>query len=146
MEETVKTIEFLVKCPLFAKYTTGMLTEISQKMRREHFGRGTRIIVEGEEGDKFYLIRDGLVTVTREQAGVSNSLAEMGPGSFFGEAALMSGRPRSATVTAKVDTVAYSLKKGDFLAAIASNASFGDQLRQTFFKRQAPATSSPPGT
>ena len=105
-------------------------------MRKEHFGPGVRIITQGEEGDKFYLLREGQVEVTQEANGAAAYIRTLGTGDFFGEAALMSGRPRSATVTAKTDTTAYSLKKADFLAAVAASAPFGEQLRQIFFKWQ----------
>jgi putative ABC transport system ATP-binding protein len=138
VEETVKIIEFLVRYPLFANSTPAALTEISQKMVKERFTQGTAIINQGEPGDKFYVIRDGLVQVTTGAAtgGQPTVLAELGPGGFFGEAALMTDRPRNATVIAGADTITYSLHKADFLTALAASPSFQGQLREAFFNRQ----------
>ncbi len=137
VEETVKIIEFLVKCPVFAKNTPAVLTEISQKMIKEHYTPGTFIIRQGDEGEKFYAIRDGLVEVRHEDAsGSTHVVATLGPGDFFGEAALLTGKVRNASVVAREDAVLYSLKKGDFLAALNASSAFDAQLRDVFFKRQ----------
>ncbi len=136
VEETVKIIEFLVKCPVFANNTPATMTEISQKMIKEHFTPGTAVVRQGDEGEKFYLIREGNVEVRHEEeGGTSHVIARLGPGNFFGEAALITGTPRNATVVALEDVVVYSLKKGDFLAAMNASSTFNQQLRQVFFKR-----------
>ena len=135
VEETVKIIEFLVKCSVFANNTPAMLTEISQKMVKEHYTPGATVIRQGDEGDKFYIIRDGKVEVRHEESGTYKVLATLGTGDFFGEAALLAGAPRNATVVALEDVIFYTLKKGDFLGALNTNKSFDAQLRDVFFKR-----------
>jgi CRP-like cAMP-binding protein len=62
-------------------------------------------------------------------------VATLGVGDFFGEAALITGEPRNATVVARDDVVLYELKKEDFMAALNASASFNEQLRDVFFKR-----------
>ncbi|MBI2897784.1 MAG: cyclic nucleotide-binding domain-containing protein [Deltaproteobacteria bacterium] len=67
------------------------------------FAAGAVILREGEPGDDFYLIADGTVRVeTRRGEGTDDSveLATLGRGAFFGEVAVLTGRPRTATVTA----------------------------------------------
>jgi CRP-like cAMP-binding protein len=61
---------------------------------------GTTLIEEGEEGDALFVILDGAATVRRKGVDVSN----VGPGSWFGELALLDGEPRSATVVATAPT------------------------------------------
>jgi putative ABC transport system ATP-binding protein len=134
VEETVTIIEFLMKCPVFDN-TPAALTEIAQKMVKEHYTPGSTIIRQGEEGDKFYLIREGVVAVSREEGGVTAVLDEIGAGNFFGEAALISGMPRNANVVAQGDVLVYSLKKADFLAALSASPSLNQQLREVFFQR-----------
>ena len=135
VEETVKIIEFLVKCSVFENNTPATLTEISQKMVKEHYTPNATVIRQGEEGDKFYIIREGRVEVRHEEAGSFKSLATLGAGDFFGEAALLSNAPRNATVVALEDVVFYTLKKGDFLSAMNASKAFNTQLREVFFKR-----------
>jgi putative ABC transport system ATP-binding protein len=136
VEEAVTICAFLIKCPVFEKNSPAELTEISQKMLKEHYTPGTTIIRQGDEGDKFFLIRDGTVDVlAKEGEAAPRKVATLEAGDFFGEAALITGQPRNATVVARDDVVLYELKKDDFLAALNASASFNEQLRDVFFKR-----------
>jgi putative ABC transport system ATP-binding protein len=136
VEEAVTICEFLINCSVFEKNSPAELTEISQKMIKEHYLPGAAIIRQGDEGDKFYLIRDGSVNVLVKQGDEPpRQVSTLGPGQFFGEAALLTGQPRNATIVAKEDAVLYGLKKEDFLAALNASAPFNAQLRDVFFKR-----------
>lgn len=66
------------------------------------FSKGTVILREGEPGDEFYLIASGTVRVdtTRTDDEHPVELATLGRGAFFGEVSVLTGRPRTATVTA----------------------------------------------
>ena len=59
-----------------------------------------------------------------------------GEGAFFGEAALLTGEPRNATVIAREDTEVYTLGKEDFQAVVKASASFEEELRKALFQRQ----------
>lgn len=61
---------------------------------------GDVILREGETGDEFYLVKSGSVSVTTSMQGSLVHLATLQRGGFFGEVALLSGQPRTATVTA----------------------------------------------
>jgi putative ABC transport system ATP-binding protein len=136
VEDAVTVCEFLIKVPVFVKNTPEELTEISQKMLKERYTAGATIIRQGDEGDKFYLIREGSVNVLVKEADAApRHVATLGPGDFFGEAALMTGQPRNATVVANEDAVLYGLKKDDFLAALNASSPFTQQLREVFFRR-----------
>lgn len=66
------------------------------------FPAGTVILREGEPGDEFYLIANGAVRVDTTGPDVDHpvELATLGRGAFFGEVSVLTGRPRTATVTA----------------------------------------------
>jgi len=66
---------------------------------------GFYIVEQGEPANRLYLILSGTAEVIREDAdGVSRTVAQLGPGAFFGEEGLAHGRPRNAHVTA-IDNV-----------------------------------------
>jgi putative ABC transport system ATP-binding protein len=136
VEDAVTIISFLSRCPLFQHTTPAALTEVAQKMVRELAAPGTPIVRQGDEGDKFYVIRHGVVEVTRETEGETAVVAVLGRGDHFGEVALLSGGTRNATAVAREPTVLYSLRKVDFLEALASSPSLDRQLREVFFKRR----------
>lgn len=56
VKQTVKSVEFLQKCPIFAQQPVAMLAEFATLMKREAFDSGEVIIRQGEVGDKFYII------------------------------------------------------------------------------------------
>lgn len=68
------------------------------------------VIVEGEIGDKFYIIKEGKVQVTKK----STPIDHLGPGDYFGERALIRDDQRAATVTAEGYLVCYSLNRESF--------------------------------
>lgn len=66
---------------------------------------GDVVVRQGDEGATAYVIESGLLDVTREEAGVTKHIRQMGVGEVFGEMAILSPGPRTATVVAKEDSV-----------------------------------------
>jgi CRP-like cAMP-binding protein len=75
---------------------------------------GSRVVTEGEPGETFYVIARGTAAVTREGL----PIRELGPGSWFGELALLDDSPRSATVTAQTDLDLHAVGRDAFLASV----------------------------
>jgi CRP-like cAMP-binding protein len=74
------------------------------------------VIRAGDAGDTFYLVADGELDVSAEGLHATVSEAE-----YFGEIALLRAVPRTATVTALVDSRLYALQRDDFLAAVTGH-------------------------
>ena len=89
-------IELLKSVPLFAGCSKKELAEIAVITDEIALGDGTTLIKEGSRGSEFFILLDGTVKVTRN----GRKLAELGSGSHFGEIALVSDVPRTATVQA----------------------------------------------
>jgi len=136
VSEAAVICEFLRKCPLFTSFTPPTLSEVADKMGLETYTGGTVIVRQGDPGDKFYLIRTGSATVTAAEGTHTRMLATLGAGDFFGEAALLSGAPRNATVTASADIELFVLGKEDFQAVINQSATFKEQVLRVLFGRQ----------
>jgi len=86
------------------------LHDVAAHLRPEHFDAGNTIYRQGTEGETLYLVDQGQVQVSTA-AGV---LATVGAGDVFGEGAFLTGEPRSTTVTALTDVIAWSLGRNDF--------------------------------
>jgi len=88
--------DLLKSVPLFehcSRRDLGKIAEITDEMAVEH---GTVLITEGDQGREFFVIISGEVEVRRK----GRKVATLGPGTYFGEIALLSQQPRTATVTA----------------------------------------------
>lgn len=82
-----------------------------------HFAPGETIFRQGSEGDFVYSIIDGQVEIVREEPnGEERVINRAGPGEYFGEMALVSHAPRTATVRAVTTVNAVALAQADFLA------------------------------
>jgi putative ABC transport system ATP-binding protein len=137
VKESVAICLFLSKCDVFRGLTVDALTKVAEKMSIERFGPGEVIIRQGDEGDKFYLLRHGSVEVLiNDAAGVPQYVAALHEGDFFGERALISGQARSATITSKDAVETYTLGKTDFQAALGAIDSFKQQIYKAYFQRQ----------
>jgi putative ABC transport system ATP-binding protein len=135
VKEQVKICEFLSKCPAFAALTPTQLTALAAKLSCERWPAGSTIVRQGERGDKFYLIRRGACDVMVSDGTASTVVRKEHDGDFFGEIALLTGQPRSATVVATEDSELYVLDQANFHAAIEESPPFKDQLLTVFFQR-----------
>ncbi|MBM4274161.1 MAG: cyclic nucleotide-binding domain-containing protein [Deltaproteobacteria bacterium] len=75
----------------------------------------TRIVSQGEAPQAFYVIQSGKVKVFRETAdGIRTELTELGMGDYFGEVALVTGKPRTASVETVEETRLIEISKEEF--------------------------------
>jgi CRP/FNR family cyclic AMP-dependent transcriptional regulator len=91
------------------------------KWRPREISKDTVIIKEGTTGDEMFIIESGQVEVQLTRGDLVLILSELGEFSFFGEMALLTDKPRSATVKAKTDCRALVLKKSDFMEIVNEN-------------------------
>lgn len=86
----------LSRVGLLSELPGELLTRLAQRMRREEIGPGQPIMREGDDGDRFYVILNGLCSVTQADRGLRRILK---PGDYFGEVALTMDVPRTASVS-----------------------------------------------
>lgn len=134
VQEAAIASQMLTRCELFRHLTPRSLTEMSDQLISESFPEGVDVIREGDQADKFYLIRQGEVEVVRGPG--RQHLATLKEGDFFGEMALLTGQPRNATVVTKSDTVMYTMSQDQFKFAMSQQASFEAEIRRSLFERQ----------
>ena len=90
------------------------ILEIAREFEPERRAAGETVFAQDEEGQSFYIINRGRVKVVRKVRGEDRLVAMLVPGDYFGEAALLYGRRRSATVVAETDVELLRLSKEDF--------------------------------
>lgn len=78
----------------------------------ETFSRGAMVFREGDQGDKFYLVLEGSIRISRQAPGMGEeALAILRPGSAFGEMSLIDDSPRSADAVAHESCRLFVVKK-----------------------------------
>jgi anion transporter len=98
--------------PLFSGLSREDMAKILGNLEEESVKAGTRIFSQGDKGNAFYLIHSGAVRIVLESTdGREETIAVLGPQECFGEMALLSAEPRSATVIAVKDTALWKLSR-----------------------------------
>jgi putative ABC transport system ATP-binding protein len=131
VKEASLIAEMLKECSVFDGVAFSTLTRLADRMQAKQYPAGSRIIQQGDPGDRFYLIREGQAVVTRDPGG--KRIAELGPGRFFGEAALITGEPRNAHVDTVSDAVVFSLDALSFQEAMAERRTTEQEVRSSLF-------------
>jgi len=92
------------------------LAMVAERAIEVEFATGRTIVRQGEVGTGFFLITEGRTRVVRD----GETIAELGPGDFFGELSLLDGEPRIATVVAEVPTTCLAIASWEFEALLES--------------------------
>ena len=102
--------ERLKQVHLFERSSAGRLAQFAAQFRSEFFEAGQAVIVQGEVGDKLYVIVRGTVDVfIKDETGKEHFLDCMEDGDYFGEMALLLNQPRSATIRTVTPSLLLSL-------------------------------------
>jgi CRP/FNR family transcriptional regulator, cyclic AMP receptor protein len=89
-------VELLKRTPLFAGCSKNELRELAKTADELDLREGTVLTREGRPGREFFVLIEGTAQVTKK----GKTIAELGPGDWLGEIALITDSPRTATVTA----------------------------------------------
>jgi CRP-like cAMP-binding protein len=128
--------EVLKSVPLLRQVPEGDLRALALLVRERSHPRGSVILSQGDPGEALFLIRSGQVKVTVvAEDGREVILSVLGPGSFFGEMALVDDEPRSAHVIAMEDSALLQLRRDDFRARLRSAPELAISLLRELSRR-----------
>jgi putative peptide zinc metalloprotease protein len=119
----------LRRMPLFATMDDQEISLLISRLQVETYAPGQVIIRQGQQGDKFYIVRRGHVEVTqRDQNGVIGVVNQLDRGDTFGEVALLRDAPRNATCRATLPTELLALSRSDFDQLVKGRIVLRDKL------------------
>jgi CRP-like cAMP-binding protein len=116
MDEVMVGLAALERTPLFAGLNREHLEEILRVGGRVSFDTGQAIVERGDPGDAMYIMVSGAAEVD-----VGGRFHRLERGDFFGEMAVLAGKPREATVKAVEPVEALRIPADDFQAFLAAN-------------------------
>jgi CRP/FNR family cyclic AMP-dependent transcriptional regulator len=129
-------IELLRRVPLFAGCSGRQLAQISALADELYQPQGATLITEGTKGREFFVLVDGSVDVRRR----GRRLNGLGSGTFFGEIALVSDTPRTATVVATSPVRLLVITGQSFSRLLRETPSIQAKVLAALAERVAPST------
>ena len=111
MDEVALGLAALGRMPLFAGLDREQLEDVLRVGHRVSFGPGQAIVERGDRGDAIFIMVAGAAEVD-----VGGRFHRLEPGDFFGEMAVLAGKPREATVKAAEPVEALRIPADDFQA------------------------------
>lgn len=116
---------------IFSELSKRELKSVARLMTELDIKEGATLTRQGEPGREFMIISSGTAKVDID--GVT--VAHLGPGDFLGELAVISGTPRTATVTATSPMVVEILNRREFMALLDESANLGRKILVGAVKR-----------
>jgi MFS family permease len=130
-------LELIDHVPIFAPLSLAAKERLAANLVPLSVDAGQLVIVTGEVGDRFYIVRDGELEISA--AGTHKTAHQA---DYFGEIALLRDVPRTATVKAVTDTMLYALQREDFLAAVTGHRAAHAAAHAVAEERLAPGATA----
>jgi CRP-like cAMP-binding protein len=127
-------VELLKKVPLFSRLSKKGLQDVAQIADEIDLPAGKEMATEGDRGREFFVLLEGEAKVTRGGRHINT----MQKGDFFGEIALVTKMPRTASVTATSDVEVLVITERDFDALLKRSPEIGRQVAEALAERVAP--------
>ena len=125
----------LAQVDLFAGLDDVECVRLAECCQEHLFGAGERIVRQTEAGQSMFVVLDGGVRVSLEPSG--QDVAAIAQGGFFGEMSMLTGEPRSATVTASGDAVLLEVTAERFRELAVRRPGLVEQVSKVVSARRA---------
>jgi CRP-like cAMP-binding protein len=114
-----QTTRLLAETRLFTGVDPDGLARIADRISEVEVPADRVLARQGEIGTGFFIVAEGMVRVVRD----GDTLAELGPGDFFGELSVLDGKPRNAQVVSTQPTTCLALASWEFEAVVREQPS-----------------------
>lgn len=130
-------LELLARQPLFSSLDQMQLNHLAIGSRRVRFGKGERIISQGDAGNSMFILATGKAEVLVEREGRAQAVGSLTAGDCFGEISLLTGEPRSATVLATLDCEVLEIEQETIGILLREHPELADSLSETVVARRS---------
>jgi branched-chain amino acid transport system substrate-binding protein len=130
--------EVLDAIDILIPFSDDAKAELAERVRQRTIPPGQTIVYQGDQGDSLFIVVEGVVGVwmTVEGAPEPLALVRMGAGSFFGEMALLTGEPRSATIISITEVLLCEVTKEDLLPVLEREPEILKRLSEVLAERK----------
>jgi trk system potassium uptake protein TrkA len=128
----------LRKVEFFTPLTVGQIEQVLPHVRLYSYEKGETVFKQGDPGDAFYIIHTGSVEVRLKKGffSFSQTVAVMPAGAFFGEMALISSEPRSASIVCAEHSQLFCLVAADFQFILNGNPAAHEEMKRIAARRK----------
>ena len=126
--QTSPRLERLRSLSLFVNLAPAELRIVDGLLHEREYLDGEVIFDEGEEGQAIYIVASGEVLICRQGQGDAGRVAQLGPGTFFGELALLDNSPRSAQARAAKPCKLIVFFRDDFVSLLDTHARIASKI------------------
>jgi CRP-like cAMP-binding protein len=132
------TRDALAKVPVFVPLGADELELLSRDAVRQQYGHGEFVVRQGDPGDALFVILEGTAIVSvRDEQGAVREVARLSRGEFFGEMALLTGEPRTASVTAADDLSVLVIFKETMQGMLARRPPLASEIAEIVAARRS---------
>jgi CRP-like cAMP-binding protein len=129
-----RKLDLIKRVPLFSRLSKGSLEDVAQIADELDLPAGKVMATEGDRGREFFVLLEGEAEVTKGD----RSINTMHEGDFFGEIALVTKMPRTASVTATTPVRVLVINERDFGALLKRSPEVGRGVAEALAERIAP--------
>jgi len=121
---------------VFEPFPSEQKDHLSEKMQIREFRPEQEVVRQGDSGNSLFIIEEGTLSVRVSMNGTDKEVARLGAGDFFGEMALLTGEPRTATVASLTSTHVYEITKDDIYPSLKGQEEIMELLSEVLSKRK----------
>jgi CRP-like cAMP-binding protein len=126
---------FLIEFPIFREFEAGDVEALASACELISMPKGAAVCREGDPGDAMFVVKSGVLDVSRSLSGKPVHINLLSEGEFFGEMALIDGSPRSADVTVLEDAVLVKLPAPEFRKLKAQHPASALKVAEVLLKQ-----------
>ena len=130
-------LQLLASQPLFSSLDQIQMDHLALGSRRVRFGKGERIISQGDEGNSMFVLAKGKAEVQVTREGRSQPVGNLVAGDCFGEISLLTGEPRSATILATRDCEVLEIEQETIGILLREHPELAESLSETVVARRS---------
>ncbi len=136
-EKMSNALAVLKEMDIFRPFPEEAKRHLSERMKSYWYPSGEMLVRQGDAGDSLFIIVEGVLGVwTKTEDGRSIEIARLGAGNFFGEMALLTGEPRTATVVAITDATLFEITKEDIFPIIEKRSDITWAISEVLSERK----------
>jgi small-conductance mechanosensitive channel/CRP-like cAMP-binding protein len=134
--------QLIVSIPIFSPLHEEEAAHVADSLIMHRYEPGDVIIEQGSAGQSMFGLTEGLLEVLVEHPEKDEliNVAQLDPGAFFGEMSLLVGEPRSATVRAVTESVAYEIRRDTIIELLEARPEIGEALSEVIARRNIDRT------